>query len=198
MRCAPSPVHAVVLALACAALLGGCTRPETATLPGTETGDEATFSVESPAFSPDDPIPVEHAREGVEGGQNVSIPYTWRDAPVGTKSFALLLMDTHPSARRWVHWMVTDIPADAEELPAGASGAGMPEGALELVNSFGDIGYGGPEPPAGSGGHAYLATIYALDVEHLEIAGDADVGTFRRAVTEHTLADASYTGTFVR
>ena len=87
------------------------------------------------------------------GGQNRSLPFQWHDAPEGTRSFALSIVDPHPVANNWVHWLVIDIPAETGELRGGASGREMPPGARELRNGFGQAGYGGPQPPPGSGDH---------------------------------------------
>lgn len=193
--------HAFVAGIAACVLavaLGGCGASGSSADRVAGDAETAAFTLTSSAFEPDGAIPVEHARQGVDGGEDVSIPYAWSGAPEGTESFALLLMDTSPVARKWLHWVVVDIPAQTTELPAGASGADMPPGAMELTNSFSEPGYGGPEPPAGTGGHQYLARVYALDVEHLEIAEDADLRAFLRALEDHVLADASVAGTFGR
>ncbi|HSV95429.1 MAG TPA: hypothetical protein VLM75_00695 [Spirochaetota bacterium] len=46
------------------------------------------------------------------------------------------------------------IPGEIE-IPEGASPSRMPAGCLGLVNAFGFRGYGGPQPPGGSGMHRY-------------------------------------------
>ena len=160
-------------------------------------GDVTTvFSVTTSAFESEATIPSNHAREGA-GGNNVSIPYEWADAPEGTRSFALVLMDLHPIAHRWIHWMVVDVPADINAVEEGASGTEtMPSGSRELANTWGDIGYGGPEPPEGSGGHEYRMTVYALDVEQLDIADDAELRGFLDATEDRVLAEASIVGVY--
>jgi Raf kinase inhibitor-like YbhB/YbcL family protein len=142
-------------------------------------------------------IPGRFAMRAVPGGQNVSIPYSWGDAPTDTRSFALTLIDSAPVAHDWVHWMVIDVSPSAHLVPEGASGARtMPEGAVELRNTFGFIGYGGPQPPKGTGVHGYVATIYALDVERINLPAGATLQQFRSAVAGHVLATATCTGTF--
>jgi len=114
-------------------------------------------------------IPAKHATSKVVGGKNISPSLWWANAPKGTKSFAILCVDTNPVARRWVHWMVVDIPPNVFRLKMGVSAKGMPKGAIELENSFGDIGWGGPQPPRGTGLHRYVFTIFALNVPSLKI-----------------------------
>lgn len=144
-------------------------------------------------------IPARFAMRAVPGGQNISIPYSWGDAPADAKSFAVVLVDTAPVANRWVHWMVVDIPRDVPSLSGGASGTpAMPGGARELSNSFGFVGYGGPQPPPGTGRHDYVATVYALDVETLGLSGTASLDEFERAVSGRVLASGTCTGFYVR
>jgi Raf kinase inhibitor-like YbhB/YbcL family protein len=90
--------------------------------------------------------------------------------------------------------MVVDMPPDIRSLPAGASGEQMPPGAVEIDNTFGGKGYGGPQPPRGTGAHTYEARLYALDVPRIDIEQDADLGTLEQAVSGHVLAEATYSG----
>ncbi len=137
--------------------------------------------------------------KGIPGGRNVSIPYSWNLAPTGTKSFALTLVDQAPAANKWVHWMVIDIPPDAMRLPEGASGTElMPTGARELHNTYGSVGYGGPEPPAGTGAHPYVATLYALDVPTLDVPANATLAQFNQAIAGHVVVSQTCTGRFGR
>jgi Raf kinase inhibitor-like YbhB/YbcL family protein len=168
-----------------------------------EEADEAsesdmTFVVTSDGFGDDGTIPVEYASDGVEGGQNVSPPISWSGAPEGTNSFALVMVDRHPVANEWIHWMAVDIPADATGLPVGASGEGMPAGSRELENTWRDTGYGGPQPPPGSGEHEYEIVVYALAVESVDVATDASFSDFLDVVADEMVGAASVTGLFAR
>jgi Raf kinase inhibitor-like YbhB/YbcL family protein len=151
--------------------------------------------VSSPAFKNGGSIPARYARPAA-GGLNVSIPLKWSGAPPGTKSFALSIVDHHPVAHRWVHWMVINIPAEVMSLPEGASGGHMPSGSIELVNSFGNAGYGGAQPPRGSGPHAYVITVYALNVARLALDPNTTLAGFNQALDRKTLGKASLTGYF--
>ncbi|MFW6415067.1 MAG: YbhB/YbcL family Raf kinase inhibitor-like protein [Thermodesulfobacteriota bacterium] len=153
------------------------------------------MQVSSRAFSDQDPIPVKYAMPGA-GGENISIPLSWSNAPEGTKSFAISIIDPHPVANNWVHWIVVNIPPDATELEEGASGRKMPQGAMELQNSFGNTGYGGPQPPKGSGEHPYVVTVYSLSSEKLDLDPQADLPDFEEAIKGKVLDKAEITGTF--
>ncbi len=143
------------------------------------------------------PLPCVH--RSVRGGQNRSPAFSWSDPPLNTKSFALTIIDPHPVANNWIHWMVINMPFRFRSLPEGASrGSGLPAGAREMRNSFGELGYGGPAPPKGSGSHPYVATLYALNVESLDLPGDATLRQFERAIEGKVAAEEKSTGYFGR
>ena len=156
---------------------------------------EAAMQLSSPAFKDGGTIPALYARPAA-GGRNVSLPLKWTGAPEGTRSFALSIVDQHPVARKWVHWMVINIPQEVSSLPEGASAKNMPAGAIEIGNSFGEVGYGGPQPPKGTGPHEYVVTIYALKDPRLDLKPNATLADFQNAIKGKTLGEASITGLF--
>jgi len=109
------------------------------TLAATPGLGEKKMELSSPAFNDGAKIPTQYTMPGA-GGKNVSIPLNWTSPPEGAKSFALSIVDPHPVAKNWVHWLVINIPADTKSLEEGASKKGMPQGSNELANSFGDTG----------------------------------------------------------
>lgn len=153
--------------------------------------------VTSPAFADGGRIPVEHCMKGVPGGRNISPPLAWDGAPPGTLSFAVFMIDRHPVARDWVHWAVVDLPPATTNLPAGASGSLAPP-TRELVNTFGERGYGGPMPPPGTGDHPYEVMVYALDVAKLDLPGTPKAADIARALEGHALAKGVITCVFSR
>jgi hypothetical protein len=155
----------------------------------------ATLQLFSPAFKDGADIPAVYARRAA-GGDNVSIPLKWSGSPEGTGSFALTIVDQHPVAKKWVHWMVINISPQVTSLPEGASGRNMPPGAIEMKNSFGDMGYGGPQPPKGTGRHPYLITVYALKDRALDLKPDQGLSDFQNAIRGKVLGEVSITGFF--
>ena len=137
----------------------------------------------SSSFGEGEPIPSEHTCDGAD----TSPPLAWSDAPDGTESFALIVDD--PDARGFVHWVLTDIPGDARELPAGEGDSiGTPG-----PNDFGRSGWGGPCPPSGS--HRYVFTLYALPGP---ISNATDADAVRSQAEESALARATLTGVYSR
>lgn len=125
-------------------------------------------------------------------GKNVSPELSWRDAPKGTKSFAVTVYDPDaPTGSGWWHWIVVNIPADENRIRTGASGKDMPKGAIELVNDYGTIGFGGACPPKGDKPHRYIFTVYALDVPKLDLKPDTNAPVAGFMINAHTIAKAS-------
>ncbi|RZA20059.1 MAG: YbhB/YbcL family Raf kinase inhibitor-like protein [Lysobacteraceae bacterium] len=104
----------------------------------------------SDSFEHGKPIPARFAlgaRDGVDGfGGNCNPHLAWSEAPAGTRSFALLCIDTdaptdgalvanaavpiplaHPRGH-FVHWAIADIPADVHEIAAGSCSDGVSKG----------------------------------------------------------------------
>jgi Raf kinase inhibitor-like YbhB/YbcL family protein len=88
-------------------------------------------------------------------GADVSPLISWTAPPAGTVEMALLMID---ESADFVHWAVVGIPPIAGQKPEGTPFA---DGAIEGRNSFGNVGYQGPCPPAGAA-HTYRFTLYAL------------------------------------
>jgi len=153
-----------------------------------------TFTISSPAFAQGAPIPRLYTCEGTD----ISPPLSWSGAPQSTKSFVLIVDDPDapdPRApqRTWVHWVLYNIPAEANALPADAGRHGLPEGTRQGLNDWKRGGYGGPCPPTGR--HRYFHKLYALDV----VLGDLDGPSKARllnAVKGHVLAEAQLIGTY--
>ena len=153
------------------------------------------MEISSSAFKDGGRIPIQYVMPGA-GGKNISIPLSWKDAPPGTKSFALSIVDPHPVAQNWVHWLVINIPPNVTAIEEGASGKKMPAGSAELKNSFGQTGYGGPQPPKGSGDHPYVVTLYALNVEKLSLGTNTSLSAFKKVIEGKVIATASVTGKY--
>lgn len=152
----------------------------------------------SRAFTDGKPLPTKFAHPGVVGGKNISLPLQWEDIPEKTQSFALSIIDPHPVAHDWVHWLVVDIPKNIVTLPEGASPEGMPSAAKELYNSYGELGYGGPEPPPGSGPHPYVVTLFALRAATIDVSANSTWKAVQKALEDQIVATAKITGFYER
>jgi Raf kinase inhibitor-like YbhB/YbcL family protein len=137
---------------------------------------------------------------GLNGG-NVSPALAWSGAPAGTKSFALMVHDPDaPTGSGWWHWVVYNIPAATNSLPADAGDPRkklMPAGAIQARNDYGTPGYGGPCPPPGPP-HRYQFRLHALKVEQLDLPADASAAMIGFNVWAQRLGEALLTGMYGR
>ena len=156
-----------------------------------------TMEISSSAFKDGEKIPIQYVMPGA-GGKNISIPLAWKNVPTGTKSFCLSIVDPHPVAQNWVHWLVINIPPQVTSIEEGASKKKIPKGSVELKSSFGDVGYGGPQPPKGTGDHPYVVTLYALNVEILDLGTNTSLSAFKKAIEGKVIGSASITGKYGR
>lgn len=128
-------------------------------------------------------------------GENRSPHLAWSGAPQGTKSFVISCYDPDaPTGSGWWHWGVANIPATVYELPEGAGSGmpGLPTGAVQTRTDFGTSGYGGAAPPQGES-HRYQFTVYALDVDVLDVDEQASGAYLGFNVHFHSLGKASLT-----
>jgi len=125
------------------------------------------------------------------GGQDISPQLSWSGFPEGTKSFVVTMYDPDaPTASGFWHWAVVDIPANVTELSTGAGdeqGSGLPNGAFQLRNDGGTVGYIGAAPPAGHGPHHYYVVVHAVDVESLGLDKDTTPALLGFNLFSHTL-----------
>lgn len=157
------------------------------------------FALNSSSYKDNENIPLKYAHKSVVGGQNISPGFLWAEPPIYTKSFALSMVDPHPVARNWVHWLVVNIPFRERKLVEGASRTNsLPAGAKELLNSYNELGYGGPAPPKGSGQHPYVTTLYALNVESVNLSVKSSLREFENAIEGKVIAEVALTGLFER
>jgi len=119
----------------------------------------SSMQLSSTVFSPLGAIPSKYTGEG----DDVSPPLSWRDAPAGTKRFAVICHDpdaplVSPNGTYgFVHWVLYNIPGDVTSLDEATGDY------TQGQNNFGNSGYGGPMPPEGHGKHLYYFWVLALD-----------------------------------
>jgi Raf kinase inhibitor-like YbhB/YbcL family protein len=179
------PGASIRIGLVTLVALAACVQPSTTEIPTDATREEDGMELRSEAFGEGEAIPSAHTCDGGD----TSPPLSWEEAPEGTAAFALIVDD--PDARGFVHWVLTDIPGDQTDLPAGEGDSiGVPG-----RNDFGRIGWGGPCPPSGE--HRYVFTLVALSAP-LGLAGTVDADAVRTAMAGTALAEAKLTGVYRR
>jgi Raf kinase inhibitor-like YbhB/YbcL family protein len=181
--------------------------PTVTPAPAAPAGERLTLT--SSAFDAGGMIPQRYSRRG----DDVSPPLEWGDPPEGTQSFALMVLsDPQPDGGgNWVQWILYNIPAGARTLPEGLTpdvDGRLPDGSQHHQNSWGELRYGGPNPPHVLTYRYYFA-IYALDtkldLEAVEAAAreegtlpwiGASKEVFLRAVEGHILAHGELVGKY--
>jgi len=130
-------------------------------------------------------------------GKNISPALSWKDAPAGTKSFAVTVYDPDaPTGSGWWHWLIFNIPAKVLSLPenAGDPASGLaPDGSIQSRTDFGKPGYGGACPPVGHKPHRYQFTVYALDVDKLDLDANASGAMVGFYLNQHAIDKAALT-----
>lgn len=167
------------------------------------TAHAGGFALESPDVGSKAPIADKHVFKGFGcAGGNVSPQLAWKDAPAGTKSFALTVYDPDaPTGSGWWHWLMIDIPADAKGLPQGAGDPAKglaPAGARQMRTDFGAPGWGGPCPPQGDKPHRYVFTLHALKVDRLEVPADATAALVGFMINANRIGKAEFTARYGR
>ena len=114
---------------------------------------------------------------------------TWQGAPDGTRSYALSLVDLHPVARGYVHWLVGDIGPETTSIPEGAATGGLAVGREP-------VSYKGPFPPSGT--HEYEFTLYAVGVPTVPLRSGVSLEAFRREMARSSLGSATLSGSFTK
>lgn len=117
------------------------------------------------------------------------------------------------------HWLLIDLPASVSQIaagefssdvtPRGKGGPTTAKNARQGINDYtgwfagdadmrGDyFGYDGPCPPWNDElPHRYIFTVFALDVDELEVAGPLTGANIRAAMAGHVLDQASITGRY--
>ena len=125
-------------------------------------------------------------------GENISPELQWKNAPEGTKSFALTLYDPDaPTGSGWRHWSVFNIPSDWTSLPKNGSN-NFGYGIVELANDAGLKGFIGAFPPKDDMPHRYIFTLYALN-EVLDLPGSISPAVLGFNLNGKVLATAELT-----
>jgi Raf kinase inhibitor-like YbhB/YbcL family protein len=133
---------------------------------------------------------------GCSGG-NMSPPLEWSGAPAGTKSFVLTLFDPdeHGDPSGWWHWIVYNLPANTHSMAKGAGtehSTVLPTGTLQGRSDLGNDAYHGPCPDKGDPPHRYTFTIYALNVEKLDVPADSSGAMVVSTAHDHLLGKAVF------
>lgn len=126
---------------------------------------------------------------------NVSPPLQFDDIPKSTKSLVLICDDPDAPMGTWVHWVVYNIaPSTTKLLEGVVKEKALPDGALQGVNDFAEVGYGGACPP-NEKPHRYFFKLYALN-QSLALEKGATKRDVEKAMTGHIIQEAKICGLY--
>ena len=147
-----------------------------------------------------------HGQQFFKGMPSRSLPIEIRNAPAGTKSFAIFLedLDAIPVARfSWIHWVVADLTEPSLEADASTNPRGrFVQGVNSWASPFLGEGkltdaeasrYGGMAPPDKP--HTYQIRVYALDTK-LGLKDGFFANELFRAMKGHILAETLLEGSY--
>lgn len=171
-------------------------------LPTKASSKSSKFTLVSPDIGADKDMAIDQVFNGFGcQGKNLSPALFWSGAPAGTQSFAIMVYDPDaPTGSGFWHWVVYNIPASANSIPAEAGDAKkkvMPAGIVQGRTDWGTTGYGGPCPPPGKA-HHYHFRIFALKVPKLDLPADATAAMVGFNVNANKLAEADLVGLYGR
>jgi len=195
------------------------------------------MQLRSDSFNDGDYLPTQYAfgRRSPAGqidlSENRNPHLAWSDLPQGTKSIAILCIDSDVPTRPddvnqvgrvvpadlpradFSHWVLVDLSPDATVAEGafcdgitarGKDGPEGPQGSRQGINDYtswfagdpdmaGDYyGYDGPCPPFNDSiVHHYRFSVYALDVDRLDVDGKFTAGDVLAAMKGHVLGEAS-------
>ncbi|MCE8013722.1 YbhB/YbcL family Raf kinase inhibitor-like protein [Billgrantia desiderata] len=152
----------------------------------------SNMQVESSAFAAHEAIPTRHTGEG----DDLSPPLSWRDAPEGTKGYAIVCHDpdaplVQHGSYGFVHWLLYNLPGSTTSLGEGSSDG------TRGKNDFGKVGYAGPMPPEGHGVHHYYFWVLALD-KPTDLPEGLGLGELLKQLEPHLLGMNRLIGTYRR
>jgi hypothetical protein len=149
-----------------------------------------SLKLASSAFQPQGAIPPRHSKDG----GNVSPTLSWSGVPKEARSLALIVDDPDAPSGVFVHWLLYGIPISTNGLAEGQPATEIPsDGMRQGRNGFGELGYGGPQPPNGT--HRYIFHLFALDSE-LDLPPGASRHQLDQALKGHVIGEAQLVGTY--
>jgi Raf kinase inhibitor-like YbhB/YbcL family protein len=143
------------------------------------------MNISSSSFENGGSIPDKHARKGGDKSPALKI----EDVPEDAKSLALIMDDPDAPSGTFTHWILFNMSPRTKEIHEDSP----PVMATQGRNDYGDVGYGGPQPPSGE--HRYFFKVFALDAP-LSLSRGAKRSEIEEAMKGHILDEAELMGRF--
>jgi Raf kinase inhibitor-like YbhB/YbcL family protein len=158
-------------------------------LPGEADGRRDQMELISETFDDGEMLPdrCAHHRD------NVSPALSWSLVPHEAQELILLCQDPDAPSGTFTHWVLTGIDPSVTDMDEGA----VPAGAMPGANDFGEVGWGGPQPPEGDPAHRYVFTLLASAIP-LDIGPGATADEVLDQLDGNLLARGELVGLYQR
>src|SRR5205814_8144232 len=145
----------------------------------------SSISITSPAFQAGGDVPAKFTCNGTNVSPELQIGGVSNEA----RSLVLIFDDPDAPVGLFTHWIVWNIDPKTTQIAEGSA----PGAAVQGKNDFGDVGYGGPQPPSGT--HRYYFKIFALN-SSLDLKSDAKRKEVDAAMKGHIIAQGQLMGKY--
>ncbi len=177
----------IAVILSTIVLLAGCAGK------GVDEKKPGEIQVKS-VFGDGERIPTKYTCDG----EDVSPPLTIEGLASNAKSIAIIVDDPDAPMGVFTHWVIWNIPP-VSRIPEGIPKKAVinePIKAVQGINDFGEIGYGGPCPPPGKP-HTYRFKVYVLDTT-LDLKPGATKEELEKAMEGHVIQYGELRGVYGR
>lgn len=155
-----------------------------------EIGTQVTppkLQLTSPAFDDNGFIPEDYTCDGTD----ISPPLSISGVAVEAESLVLVVDDPDAPGGSFIHWILYNINPQILEIPQDT----IPADAMEGVNTYGNVGYGGPCPPAGT--HRYVFTLYAI-AKTLHFENPPSIAELEKSIEGEIIDSTELLGRYTR
>ena len=143
------------------------------------------MKITSQAFNEGGKIPDQYTKYG----QNKIPPIHIDDVPERTRSLALIVDDPDAPSGTFNHWLLFNMDPKTRDIKEDC----VPVMATQGRNDYGEVAYGGPQPPSGE--HRYFFKAYALDTV-LPVSRGTKRQELEQEMKNHVLESATLMGKY--
>jgi len=122
-------------------------------------------------------------------GENRIPPLHLDDVPEKARSLALIVDDPDAPSGTFNHWLLFNVDPRTRDIKEDS----VPVMATQGLNDYGEVAYGGPQPPSGE--HRYFFKAYALDTV-LALSRGTRRQELEREMRDHVLDSATLMGKY--
>jgi Raf kinase inhibitor-like YbhB/YbcL family protein len=143
------------------------------------------MQITSQVFTNGGKIPDQYTKYG----ENRIPPLHFEEVPERARSLALIVDDPDAPNGTFNHWLLFNVDPRTRDIKEDA----VPVMATQGRNDYGEVAYGGPQPPSGE--HRYFFKAYALDTV-LPLSRGTHRADLEREMRDHVIDSATLMGKY--